>query len=86
MKTYFNGHPGFQDENFFVFYGLFFDNILEVSNFFKDIPVRNWKGENYRGYKILKDKCTKEYYFYGELYDTSTDIEELVNFIDAENK
>ena len=86
MKTTLNGHPGIQDDDFFVFYGLFFDNIIDVAKFLKDIPIRNWKGTNYKGYKYLKDKKTKEIFFYGEKYESDIDIKELINFIDAENK
>ena len=86
MNTYFNGHPGIQDDGFFIFYGLLFDDITEVSKFLKHVPLKNWRGVNYKGYKILKDACTNEIYFYGDTYDENMSIDELVNFIDAENK
>lgn len=86
MNTFFNGHPGRQTKEFFVFYGLLFDDIIEVSKFLKHVPLGNWKGKNYKGYKYLIDKELNKIYFYGDLYDSDMDIRHLINFLDAENK
>ena len=86
MKTFFNGHPGKQANEFFVFYGLLFDDIISVSNFLKHVPLGEWRGVNYKGYKYLVDKKTKKIYFYGELYEKDMDMEYFINFLDAKNK
>lgn len=59
----FERHPGLYSGEFdyYNFYGLYFNDILEVANFFKHIrcdPDTHYEGFCYRGLKCLKDVST----------------------------
>lgn len=63
----FERHPGLYSTefNYYNFYGLYFNNMLDVANFLKHIrydPETQYEGFCYRGLKCLKDVSTEVVY------------------------
>ena len=60
LKVSFERHPGFYSDDFdyYNFYGLYFESILTVAEFFRHIkynPETEYEGNCYKGFNCLKD-------------------------------
>lgn len=60
QKVHFEKHPGLYSDDFeyFNFYGLYFDTILQAAKFFKHIKYNS--ETTYEGFCRKKIKCLKE--------------------------
>lgn len=63
QKVHFEKHPGLYSDEFdyYNFYGLYFDTILQAAKFFKHIkcdPETQYEGFCYKGLNCLKDVST----------------------------
>ncbi len=79
QKVWFERHPGLYSDEFdyYNFYGLYFDGILEAANFLKHVrgdPETQYEGWCDRGIKCLKDVSTGIVYINDGMYFPDEDI------------